>query len=209
MAPTLKLDYFNIKGRGEPIRLALTVAGLDFEDHRFGHDEWPKYKPTTPFGQVPVLHVDGKPVSQTVPIMRYIGKIAPQSGLYPSDAWTALKVDELIGGIEDISLLLRPSFYESDPEKKVNARKELSAPDGALTKALERLEAFVAKTSGKFAVGDNLTIADIMLYGNMWQLKSGLLDGMPTNVYDNHPTLNKIFDAVKSHPKIAEWESKH
>ncbi|KAJ3166397.1 hypothetical protein HDU88_003265 [Geranomyces variabilis] len=209
MAPTLKLDYFDIKGRAEPIRLALTIAGLDFEDYRLGKDEWPQMKPTTPFGQVPVLHIDGKPVTQCVPIIRYIGKIAPESGLYPSDAWNALKVDELVSVVDDIAALLRPSFFESDPEKKIQARKDLSAPEGALTKALANLERAVAKTAGKFAVGDTLTIADLLLYNQKTSLESGLLDGLPTNMYESLPTLTKVCAAVKNHPKVKEWESKH
>lgn len=31
---SLKLTYFNIKARGEPIRLAMKIAGLEFEDDR-------------------------------------------------------------------------------------------------------------------------------------------------------------------------------
>ena len=34
-APKLKLMYFDIKGKGEPIRLALRYLGLPFEDYRF------------------------------------------------------------------------------------------------------------------------------------------------------------------------------
>lgn len=36
--------YFNIKGRGEIVRLMLTAAGVDFEDHRVQGEEWPKLK---------------------------------------------------------------------------------------------------------------------------------------------------------------------
>ena len=32
--PTLRLTYFNAPGRAEPIRLALRIGGLAFEDHR-------------------------------------------------------------------------------------------------------------------------------------------------------------------------------
>lgn len=38
--------YFNVKGRGEIVRLMLTAAGVDFEDHRVQGEEWPKLKPS-------------------------------------------------------------------------------------------------------------------------------------------------------------------
>ena len=34
--PTYKLMYYEGKGRAEVIRMALTVAGQEFEDKRFG-----------------------------------------------------------------------------------------------------------------------------------------------------------------------------
>lgn len=44
--PTYKVIYFDSKGRGETIRLALTVAGQDFEDVRYVKEEWEKVKPS-------------------------------------------------------------------------------------------------------------------------------------------------------------------
>ena len=35
-----KLTYFNGRGRGELSRLILAQAGIDYEDHRIGFDEW-------------------------------------------------------------------------------------------------------------------------------------------------------------------------
>ena len=40
------LYYFNIKGRGEVIRLIFTVAGVEFEDKRVNREEWLKLKPS-------------------------------------------------------------------------------------------------------------------------------------------------------------------
>lgn len=48
-----KLHYFNIRGRGEIIRLVFAAAGQEYEDHRFEFQDWPKYKQTTPFGTCP------------------------------------------------------------------------------------------------------------------------------------------------------------
>ena len=61
----LKLTYFDFHGgRGEPIRLALAIGGVAFEDHRFSFAEFPEIRKTAPFGQVPTLEVDGLIVTQ-------------------------------------------------------------------------------------------------------------------------------------------------
>ena len=44
--------YFDLQGRGELIRILLKVGDIQFEDFRFGFEDWPKHKPNTIFGQV-------------------------------------------------------------------------------------------------------------------------------------------------------------
>ncbi|KAJ3181490.1 cytochrome c oxidase subunit 1 [Geranomyces variabilis] len=210
MPKNIKLTYFDFKGFGEPVRLALAIAGLDFEDFRIKREDWPAIKPTMPFGHVPVLEVDGQKVAQSGAMLRYIGKLVPESGLYPSDIWTAFKVDEIIGVVDDIMRLLRPSFATKDEDEIVRLRTALVAPEGELTLALAQLEASLAKTAGaKFALNDGPTIADISIYVILDLLSSGVLTAMPKDVYAKHPQLSKVVNAVRAHPKVKEWESKH
>ena len=69
--PKLKLTYFDFHGgRGEPARLALSLAGIPFEDDRVLGTDWPRRKPSTPFGSLPVLEVDGAIVTQSNGINR-------------------------------------------------------------------------------------------------------------------------------------------
>jgi glutathione S-transferase len=112
-APTvpssIKLYYFNIKGKGEPIRLLCSYGGLKLQDYRFSsYDEFIKMKDdgTFPFGQVPMLEVVYGPnggeqphtIVQSSAIMRYLGRI---TGLYPAscsehDLVTASKIDAML-----------------------------------------------------------------------------------------------------------------
>lgn len=44
MSKNIKLIYLDIKGRGEPIRLTLSIGNIDFEDVRLSFEEWFAYK---------------------------------------------------------------------------------------------------------------------------------------------------------------------
>ena len=75
MAP-VKLTYFNLKGRAELSRLILAEAGVDYEDCRLERDEWAQLKESSfaPFGQLPVLEVDGVVVAQSNSISRLLAR---------------------------------------------------------------------------------------------------------------------------------------
>ena len=79
----LTFKYLDIKGLGEPIRLALTVGGLPFEDVRLSYDDVVALKGVagdltkhngSPFGQVPVLEIDGRPFGQSGALLRWVGR---------------------------------------------------------------------------------------------------------------------------------------
>lgn len=61
-----ELIYFDGAGRAETARLMLHLAGVEFEDKRFGFAEWPNIKASTPLGAVPVLKVDEVEYCQSV-----------------------------------------------------------------------------------------------------------------------------------------------
>jgi len=44
MAPSIKLTYFNAKGRAELSRMILAQAGVDYEDVRIEKEDWPSHK---------------------------------------------------------------------------------------------------------------------------------------------------------------------
>ena len=91
----MKLYYFDLYGRAEPMRLLLTHAKAEWEDIRVTGDSWKELKEDTDkckFGQVPLLEKDGKYYAQTGAILRYLGGA---HGYYPEDVELRFKVDEL------------------------------------------------------------------------------------------------------------------
>jgi glutathione S-transferase len=80
----IKVIYFNMGGRAEPIRLALHYAGVQFEDVRLTGAEFGEKKAAGyfKFGQVPVVEIDGKQFAQSAALLTWAGK---HSDLYPQD----------------------------------------------------------------------------------------------------------------------------
>ncbi|PXF40465.1 Hematopoietic prostaglandin D synthase [Gracilariopsis chorda] len=202
--PSLKLTYFDLRGRAEPIRLAFLLSDIEYEDDRFSFPQWKEVKPKTPYGSVPTLTVDGEQMAQSGAILRYVGKLA---ALYPSDAIAALKVDEVMETLVDLNNSTY-SYRGSDTEQLKAARKKLVDEDipryvGALEK---RLETF---GGASHAVGNELTVADLVITCTVNSVQCGILDYVPVDVLDQYPRINAIHKAVMDNPKVVEWYKKY
>ena len=76
MAPKIKVTYFNLRGRAEPVRLLLAYGGLEYEDCRLvpGFEDpkpWMALKPKTPYGGLPLLEWNGETIAQSLTITRH------------------------------------------------------------------------------------------------------------------------------------------
>ncbi|DBA02507.1 TPA: hypothetical protein N0F65_010979, partial [Lagenidium giganteum] len=196
--PTLKLTYFPAPGRAEPIRLAFHIGGIAFEDERISYEQLQSRKPSLPFEQLPVLEVNGEIISQSLPLLRYAGTLA---ALYPAnDPLAALRVDEVFGAVDDLSSAWSPSFREQDEVKKMAMRKELA--EVTIPKHLSALDRRVSHWNAAFATGDQLTVADLVIYSTFVMLKSGRMDGVPTSIVDAFSHLMRVYNKVHDHPKV-------
>lgn len=200
----LTLTYFDFHGgRGEPVRLALHIGGIAFEDKRFGFAEFAEVRKTTPLSQVPVLHVDGVQVTQSDAITRYAGKLA---GLYPTDAFQALLCDEVMDGVEEVNMKLGTTFGLTGDALK-DARTALVK--GALPKYLGWLEAQLKSHGGEYFADGRLTVADLKVFTFVRGLCSGQLDHVPTDlVAQCAPLLAAHEQRVASTPAVAQYYAK-
>src|ERR1700692_2907233 len=88
--PTLRLTYFNGRGLAEVIRLVLAHCDIPYEDTRIEHKDWEQLKPSTPWGQLPVLSVEDKhgkiaSIGQSGSIARFVGRLGQVVGSTPSE----------------------------------------------------------------------------------------------------------------------------
>ena len=104
-----KLTYFDAPvSRGEECRLALHLAGVDFEDVRLQAPDWQILKPKTPFGSIPIYEEPGRPVlAQTNAILVLIGR---RHGLHPTDDFTAAQHEAMMHHVEDMRAQVAPTM---------------------------------------------------------------------------------------------------
>ncbi len=200
--PRIELTYFDIAAsRGEECRLALHVAGVAFEDHRLKRDEWGALKPTTPYGSLPVLEVEGKGVlAQSNAILGYIGRTW---GLMPTDPFEAARHDAVMSAVEELRAKLDPSMRTNDEAEKKRMREELVA--GWMQAWGRHMEAQIA---GPFVGGERISVADLKLFVVLNWFAKGVLDHVPRDVFSGFPKLVRLFESVKSHPRVVDWTSR-
>ncbi len=202
--PKLKLTYFDFHGgRAEPVRLALHIGSVAFEDHRFTFAEFAEVRKSTPFGQVPTLMVDGMQVTQCDSILRYAGKLA---GLYPADAYQALLCDEVMYVVEEASVKMGPSFrMTGDAQKEARA----ALVNGSMPVYLAWLQSQLEAHGGEYFADNRLTVADLKVFVDVRALNSGRLDHVPADLVEKvAPALNAHMKRIAQYPAVAQYYTK-
>lgn len=220
----IKLTYFNIEAAAEKVRLAFVMTGAEFEDNRIDQETWKTMKPTTPFGQLPVMEVvmeDGtvKTFAQSVAMMRWIArKFDPTGTLYPADADASIEVEEMLGLSDDLARAWQPKLYigmgdrhkmyghpEEWPEKAATVQKlreEFLATD--LPKFMDFFTKKLSAT-GAFFCGPNPTIADLQILAQLRYYTKGVADYVPANSLEPYPVVTAWMARMHDIPQIKKW----
>uniref|UniRef100_A0A6U5JHR4 glutathione transferase n=1 Tax=Calcidiscus leptoporus TaxID=127549 RepID=A0A6U5JHR4_9EUKA len=204
------LHYFQILGRGEPIRMTFAACSAKFKEVPIDYQQM-KAKAGTeqvPFGQAPMLEVGGVVLSQMSAIMRFI---AAQSRpeLIGSSALERAAVDMLMCSLDDLYLKYIGCVYGSglaedakanlwsdhfDPESK--CQRNSGAHLAYLVNYLERSD------SGPFLCGKQLTIADIFFYFTLEAYSREQCFG--TDIATTYPLLTAYMKAVSESDGLKE-----
>ncbi|KAI1719244.1 putative glutathione S-transferase 6 [Ditylenchus destructor] len=193
-----KLTYFQVRGLGESIRLILTHAGQKWEEVNVDFQGWPQLKDKTPFGKLPVLEVDGKPLAETFAICRYLSK---KYGLAGKDEWEQAKVDEIADFHKDVAHEIAPFirvFVDFVPGDKDKMHKEVLLP------AVEKnfpVYVRVLKNSGSgFLTKGGLTWPDFLVAEFLTTINN-----MDATILKKYPDLEQYRQRVHSQPTIKSY----
>jgi len=193
-----KLFYFPFKGLGEPVRLLLTHAKVEFEDIRVSSDEWPKHKEDMPMGQMPVLEVDGKKLCQSVAIGRYL---AEKYNMMPKDPWMKAKADEMVLGWVDMWPKFLAVFSQPDKEHKKmkfdENMKEFIYP------RLQVYEDYFAESKSGL-IADQICWADYYVYHFIKMVEYFWNPEMTKYTH-----VKKFLEKVESEPTTKAWIEKY
>lgn len=198
-----KLIYFNGRGLGEVTRLIFAVAGVEYEDVRIERDAWPSKKAEVnpPFGQLPILEVDGVRIAQSSAINRLLANKFNLAG--KTDIEKA-QADMIADCFVDAFKPAVAVFYEPDEAKKGELKKKYL--EEQLPGYLKYLEALLASNhGGEFFVGKELTWPDLIFYNfNFWA--TNFSNG--ENPLAKFPKLEAHYKKIESTPKVAAWVAK-
>nr|UOU03293.1 glutathione S-transferase sigma 3-2 [Brachionus rubens] len=197
-----KLYYFNMRGRGELIRLIFAASGQQYEDIRMEQSEWPEYKKQAPFGQAPFLEIEnGKKkivLSQSCAIARYLSRKFGLAG--KGDEEQAL-VDMYGDQMSDLINEMSKSMRESDENKKKELFEKFQ--NEVVPAHMKLYDSRLAESKSGFLFPSGMTWADLYLFGILEYLNDA-----KEQIYQNFPFLKVMEEKVRNHSKIAAYLAK-
>jgi len=151
------------------IRIALNLKGIDYDlvplNLFTGEQKNTEFLNLNPDGLIPVLEHDGDVLTQSMAILEYLEEVYPPTPLLPNSAQTRAFVRAIAQTIvSDIHPLnnLRVQKYLAE-QLVVGESQKLEWYHHWVKQGFDGLEQRLAKASGKFCVGDSVTLADVCL----------------------------------------------
>ena len=191
-----KLTYFDVKGLGELTRLVFAQAGIEYENIRISHDQWPQLKPTMLYGMMPVLEEKGRQLTGGRVIARYLAE-KPEFGLAGNNEFDNAEIAGIVDVIDGFSNEIFKLAFEKDETRKATLVKgfvETEVPKyfGIFRKLLKKNSGFL--WGGKLTWADlDLIVVTDFIYNNM------------KNVFNDYPEIVEFKDKIEALPNIAEY----
>ena len=178
--------------------VALEAAKAPFEPklvklHK-GEQKTPEYLALNPNGQVPVLVVDGRPLSQIVAICEYLDRAYPDAGLLPRDPWAR---SQALSQLAWMNNTVHPTFtHFFRPEKfaaSESARADLkSEAVPQFRQCLERIQEWIAGAS-PFWHGARISVHDA--YAFVFLRWGGFVGIDPKSLAAYHAYIQRVMQA--------------
>lgn len=173
------------------VRIVLAHKGIEYDTkpiHLLNQEQVSdEYKQLNPMGQVPALVVNDRTLTQSLSIMEYLEEAYPQKPLLPKDLLLRAKVREIC---EIIGSGIQPLQNLSVLQKVGEGKMEWG--HFYINKGFVALEQVLAKSAGKYSVGDEISFADCCLVPQVFNANRFKVDMAA------FPTISRVHDALSS-----------
>ncbi|KAJ3375072.1 hypothetical protein GGF31_005794 [Allomyces arbusculus] len=201
-SPAYTVYYWQIKGRGEMIRLVLEAAGVAYEN-KYPKD-WPVEKPSLPFGQLPALLITDPKTKQTTTlaqsaaIVRYLAR---KYNLVAADPLDAALADSIFESGIDVTNAMVKIVWGTPEADKPAALEKFKAE--VLPPFIKAHTAFLEKNGNKgIYVGDKLTYVELTMFSLISELNKLIPDAITAKTA---PALWKVREFVANDAKIKAY----
>ena len=196
-----ELIYFSSHGRGEQIRLLLTLAGQPFTERQFERSRWPELKKDMPLGQLPVLVERTAAGERTIPQSQAILRhLARRYGLYGQNDTDMLQADIVADTVVDVGTSMHPMLYGSTKGNPEVIRKYFHETWPVHARRLESLLPHSSSPSGGLFVCASPTFADVAAFQALHTLLA-----LHPHCLDQHPSLQRFYDVVAAVPALVPY----
>jgi len=197
-----KLVYFKGRARAELARLIFTAAGEEFEDVQLDDSSWQQIKTTSPTGSLPML-INNETNEQLVQSMAIARYIAQEYGLAGEGRLQQAQVDSVADTMNDLLGDVVEVTFEDDARRKKERIRRFH--ERALPETVDFVEKFIAQygQGSGYAVGQNLTYADLCIYNTVDQMVLAGVAGW--NDFERHRGIHGIIKRIEETPRFATY----
>jgi glutathione S-transferase len=203
---TPKLIYLNlpVAARGGALRFFMLSNNIDFTEDLIDMKDWPARKAeliksgANPAGNVPIIELDGKVLTQHVSTMRYLAKLAGKtSGDDYGDYVQDLVADEYQNW-RNVWVATAFQGGDKDVYKTETLPEKLTIIEGYYNNYKTGKSPFLSVSpSGAGLWGDSAVA------GLLWDnIQTGLLD---EEILDKYPNLSALYKTYIAQPPVAAW----
>ena len=192
------VNYFGINAKAGLIRCILDTAGVNFTDNKHTQETWQKEKALNrfEFSQMPALEINGNIYTQTIAIEIYLARKLGFLGVTTEDEYEILS---LLNSREDIEVYLYPIIILNTDERKAKLEENLKALFSThLPKTLSAFEKRLTQRTGKYLVGDKISLGDMFLayFCQIYFRNPGRVDQFVPILKQYAPTLSTFTEGL-------------